>query len=105
MNPNELPQIDKYQDIQQLLKIGNFAVHADENPQAPEVNEEINIRQLVREKLDEAKILANPAIQKIQPYKGFLIYPIVFFGSFLFFYSAINLPSLVAQAQGLFAKS
>jgi LPXTG-site transpeptidase (sortase) family protein len=109
MNPNDLPQFDAkgVPEIYRLLKIGDYDVTPDKA--GFEITQKHTQHAVEKnETLDKAIVIAKENLGKaysyIKPHKSLLIYPVIFAGSFLFFYSAMNLPSLVAQAQGLFTK-
>ncbi|HEX5430189.1 MAG TPA: sortase [Patescibacteria group bacterium] len=108
MNPQELPQSNSDQpEIYRLLKIGNFDVTADATGFVLKQSAQIEAKPLELPKNEKGLEVTNflAFLRRIfHPYKSILVYPAVFAGSFLIFYSTMNFPSLAAQAQGFFAK-
>src|SRR5581483_5756490 len=112
LTPNDLPQLtgNGQPEIFNLLKIGNYKVEATqtgfsltpEHPNAPakEIAAEPKSKQP-----SAIKTAFVSAYRFIKPYNGILVYPVVFIGSFLIFYSTMNFPSLAAAASGLFTRS
>jgi LPXTG-site transpeptidase (sortase) family protein len=101
-NMPDFPGITTESEISKLLKLGsssNVPVNlpgADneiQNPIHPQVK-----------KISAVSGIIGSIKNTIQPYKGFLFYPVIFITSFLFFYFAMNFPSLLASAQGMFVK-
>jgi len=115
MNPKDLPQFDNSgePEIYRLLKIGKFSV-SSENGGFAISNHEINSIEAKNPSIDLAskiadttftagKVLVEKTVKAAKPYQGLLLYPAIFIGSFLVFYFTINFPSIIAQAQGMFA--
>jgi LPXTG-site transpeptidase (sortase) family protein len=106
MNPQDLPGYNSngQPEIYRLLKIGDYAIESKQGGFT--ISHKGN--DAVAKAGIAAKTFALENYDKLQtyvkPYRGLLIYPAIFAGSFLFFYSAMNFPSIAAQAQGMFAK-
>src|SRR5581483_2842998 len=100
MNPNELPQFSPdAREIYRLLKIGEFSFDVNDTKDVPhnlpvqkEVAKELTVGQ-------DLKIASSKLRKTLSLYKGVLIYPAVFVGSFLIFYFSMNFPSIIASAQ------
>jgi LPXTG-site transpeptidase (sortase) family protein len=109
MNISELPQIGSSEqpEIYRLLKIGDFAVRADN--QSFEISHQASAAAQIQKNPSVIVAALKTSFSKtsslIAPFKGVIIYPVVFAISFLVFYSTMNFPSLAAQASGFFTKS
>lgn len=110
--PSDLPQFtgDSQPEIFNLLKIGNYKVDEtklgiDLSARESEPKSHDPKTAFSAPKPSAIKVAFSSAYQKIKPYNGILIYPVVFIGSFLVFYSTMNFPSLAAAATGLFTRS
>ena len=86
-------------EIFRLLKLGGFAAIGNEQElPKPEIYKPSN--------QEKAKAIYSKMSAKYKPgiraYSGLLMYPLIFGASFTFFYTAMNFPSLAAQASGFF---
>jgi LPXTG-site transpeptidase (sortase) family protein len=107
MNPKDLPQFDNagQGEIYRLLKIGAFADlagasttdHTSDHTAQTQIDPEQNESALIGAIISEGWLT-------IAPYRGILVYPLVFGVSFFIFYTTMNFPSLIASAQGFFSK-
>jgi LPXTG-site transpeptidase (sortase) family protein len=105
MNINDLPGVNQTgePEIFRLLKIGASSVQEFAHDPLEKINTEF--RKLIDSRQEKLfKKITSKFASQSKPYKRLLFYPAIFVGSFLFFYFAINFPSLVASAQGLFTK-
>jgi sortase A len=85
-------------EIHRLLRIGdNIVVPKNESKPAakPTTKETMSFSSLVFE-------YTGAAIERLKRsrYSGLMVYPMIFLGSFLFFYIILNFPSFVSQVQG-----
>ncbi|MBX4204815.1 MAG: sortase [Candidatus Doudnabacteria bacterium] len=93
-------------EIYRLLKIGSFSVVPENSGFTIKQEEEPQLK-IAMEKVavtaSAVKELVSPVWNRTKSMRGLLIYPVIFAVSFLIFYSTMNFPSLIAQAQGWFA--
>ncbi len=94
-----MPNADYESEIHKLLKLGDHIVLPHDEPEQ-HVPEHFAVAQINHNNSAEAVLDIRPAVSAL---KNFLVYPAIFIAAFIFFYTVLNFPSLLAQTQGFFA--